>query len=171
MARSIIPKSLKPDAKLKWIELNGKELYNEADMVELASNIMNVLQVKHRIEMKSKQRSNRNDNRNQNQNRGDKDKGNDSNKDMHKFAPCRKHDGKYLWKDRPPTIATARIMSQRKTMIPRATTWAKSEEEVTREVTWIVDKATEGKKRTVHRSMGTITQLWHSRTFLRMKNH
>ncbi len=42
---------LKPDARLKWIELKCKDLRDEDDMVELASEICDLLQAKHKIEM------------------------------------------------------------------------------------------------------------------------
>ena len=90
MARSIIPK---PDARLKWIEKDGKELTDEDDMIELAGKICDLLQAKHETDRKSKHKSNRNknnDDRNQNQNRGcDRDRGGeaDNDKDKKTSAP------------------------------------------------------------------------------------
>ena len=50
MARKIIPKNLKPLARLKYLNKGGDELRDKEDIIELCSKISNILDVKQDIE-------------------------------------------------------------------------------------------------------------------------
>ena len=56
MARKIIPKNLKPSAKLKYIDKGGKELRDKQDILDMMETITEVLEVEHDI---SRERNNR----------------------------------------------------------------------------------------------------------------
>ena len=56
MARKIIPKNLKPSAKLKYIDKGGKELQDKQDILDMMETITEVLEVEHDI---SRERNNR----------------------------------------------------------------------------------------------------------------
>ncbi len=59
MAKRIIPKNLKPSARLKWIEMDGKALHDSEEMIDLARQINDMLEAKYEIEREQKQHRNR----------------------------------------------------------------------------------------------------------------
>ena len=59
MAKRIIPKNLKPSARLKWIEMGGKALSDPEEMIDLAGQISDMLEAKYEIECEQKQHRNR----------------------------------------------------------------------------------------------------------------
>ena len=98
MARKVVLRTLKPSARLKYINMGGPKLHNKTDIIELVSEISEILDAEQEVEQERRQKGNHNDG---NHNRGGNQANAQSNKDKRDNAPCRKHEGKHKWKDCP----------------------------------------------------------------------
>jgi hypothetical protein len=61
MARKVVPRTLKPSARLKYINMGGPKLRNKTDIIELEREISENLDAKQEVEQERRQKGNRND--------------------------------------------------------------------------------------------------------------
>ena len=96
MARKIVPKTLKDNARLEYIKKGGKELQNEDDILETVQEVQDYLNAEHEVSRgRQNPRNNNNDSRNQDRNRSNGGQGGETDPAM-----CRIHKD-HLWKDCP----------------------------------------------------------------------
>lgn len=100
MARKIIPKNLKANARLKYLDKGIDDLRDRDEILKECARITDVLDAEAEIERekKNKQRNERGDGGNH---KNDNEKSNPGNEEKKQSQPCRKHDGAHLWKDCP----------------------------------------------------------------------
>ena len=53
MARKVVPQTLKPQARLKYVDKGGKQLHEQEDIFELCQTILDVLSIEYKIQQKS----------------------------------------------------------------------------------------------------------------------
>lgn len=102
MARKIIPKNLKANARLKYLDKGIDDLRDRDDILKECARITDVLDAEAEIEREKKSKqSNGNGNRNGNGNQNNERSTAGEQDGKKQSQPCRKHDGKHLWKDCP----------------------------------------------------------------------
>ena len=94
MAKEVIPKTLKSEARLKFIDKGGKRLTTKADIFDIMDEVVAYLEEAAVVERERRERD-RSNNRNQVRDRNRSNKPN----------PCKKHPDKHDWADCPDNPA------------------------------------------------------------------
>jgi hypothetical protein len=61
MARKVVPRTLKPLARLKYINMGGPKLRNKMEIIELVHKILEILDAEQEVEKERHQKGNHND--------------------------------------------------------------------------------------------------------------
>jgi hypothetical protein len=96
MARKIIPQTLKPQARLKYVDKGGKLLREQEDIFELCRTISDVLSIEYEVQQQNNRPRSGNAGGNSSRNQGSTE-----DRKRKDNLPCRKHDGAHKWKDFP----------------------------------------------------------------------
>jgi hypothetical protein len=64
MARKVVPRTLKPLARLKYINIRGPKLRNKTDIIKLVREISEILDTEQEVKQERCQTGNRNDGNN-----------------------------------------------------------------------------------------------------------
>eukprot|EP00956_Cyclotella_meneghiniana_P007809 scaffold10416_cov51-Cyclotella_meneghiniana.AAC.1 len=109
MIRKILPKNLKPKARLRYLDKGGKDKSSADEAIDLCLDIEKYLELEMEYENDRKQREKNDSNRNYNDSQSDQsDDESDQSDEESEYEdeqtlknPCRKHNGAHEWDDCP----------------------------------------------------------------------